>query len=157
MVQFNFNAQEYEPNNGGFDAIPAGQYEAIITNTEMKANRKQNGHYLEIECEILNGDFKGRRLWDRLNLNNPSQEAVAIAQGRLSAICRAAEVMELSDTAQLHNKPLLIKVSKVKRNDNDEWTNDIKAWYAVSTKRAALQGVPASTPPWQTKTDDCPF
>ena len=39
------------------------------------------GSYLNLTFEILDGNYKGRKVWSRLNLDNPNQQAVQIAAG----------------------------------------------------------------------------
>ena len=72
-----------------FDPIPAGKYLAAIIESNMKPTKSGKGQYLELTFQILEGDFKGRKVWARLNLDNPSAQTVKIARGELSAISRA--------------------------------------------------------------------
>ena len=88
MSTLNFNANEVEPSIG-FDAIPAGKYQAVITDSEMKDTKSGTGKYLQLEFEIIEGDYKNRKLWARLNLENANSEAVRMARADLSAICRS--------------------------------------------------------------------
>ncbi len=122
-----FNANDVEPNTA-FEPIPAGKYLAAITASETKQTRNGDGSYLELTLSILEGDFKGRVLWARLNLDNPNATAVKIARGDLSAICRAVNVMQPKDSTDLHNLPLVVNVKLKKRADNDELTNEIKGF-----------------------------
>ncbi len=89
MVNLNgFDATTVEPTTD-YDPIPAGKYLAVITDSEMKSTKSGNGEYLELTFQIIEGEFKNRNQWARLNLDNPNPKAVQIAQGELSAICRA--------------------------------------------------------------------
>ena len=72
-----------------FEPVPAGKYLAAIVESEMKPTKSGNGHFLELTFEVGEGPYKGRKLWARLNLDNPNPQAVQIARGELSAICRA--------------------------------------------------------------------
>ena len=74
-----FNANNVEPADS-FDPIPAGEYLCVITASDEKPTKSGNGTYLELEFEVIDGPHKGRKLWDRLNLNNPSEMAVKIAR-----------------------------------------------------------------------------
>src|SRR5687768_10917949 len=98
----NFNAHEVDPNSQ-FDPVPAGKYLAVITASEAKPTRSGKGSFLELTFEILEGDYKGRKLWARLNLENPSEMAVKIARAELSAICHATGVMQPKDSMELHD------------------------------------------------------
>ena len=131
----NFDANTVDPASS-FDPIPAGKYIAAITESEMKPTKNGNGHYLELTFDILDGQYKGRNVWARLNLDNPNATAVQIARGELSAICRAVGVIQPQDSIELHNLPLSIKVTCKKREDTGEITNEIKGY---EKKEAALQ------------------
>ena len=96
-----FNANDVEPT-GNFEAIPAGKYLAAITDSETKPTKTGAGSYLQLSFTVLEGEYKNRVLWARLNLANPNQTAVQIARGELSAICRAVGVMTPRDSAELH-------------------------------------------------------
>jgi len=145
-----FNANEVEPTTS-FDPVPAGKYLAAVTESEMKATKSGNGSYLQLTFTIVEGEYKNRVLWARLNLNNPNATAVKIAQGELSAICRAVGVMQPKDSAELHNLPLILTVKVKKRSDTDELTNEIKGYEAKAAAAGQPQQAPAtdSTPPWK--------
>ncbi len=104
-----FDSRTVEPNVG-FDVMPAGDYDAVIVGSEVKPTSKGDGKMLKLELQILNGQFQNRKVWDNLNIWNPNAQAVQIAKGTLSAICRAVNVLTPNDSAELHNKPLRIKL-----------------------------------------------
>lgn len=105
-----FDAEKVEPSTG-FDPIPDNEYTAMIVDSEVKPTKKGTGKYLNLSLEVVDGPYRGRRLWDMLNLWNPSAEAVQIAEATLSAICRSIGVMRPKESAELHNKVLKIKVA----------------------------------------------
>ncbi len=152
-----FDAQTVEPNDS-FDPIPNGDYLCIITTSEMKPTKAGDGAYLELELQVIEGPYQGRKLWDRLNLNNANETTVKIAKGTLSAICRAVGVLQPTDSCELHDLPLVAKVACRKRDDTEELTNVIKSYKkrdAVATTTPASSPAPAkaaatsSTPPWK--------
>lgn len=141
-----FDATTVEPNQG-FDAIPAGDYRACIVASEVKSTKDGKGRYVKLTFQILDGQFQNRKLWENLNLWNPSQEAVKIAQGTLSAIARAVNVLQVQDTSQLHNKPLTISV-KVKADQNGNKENRIGSYKPAQVAApAAFQPAGTSEPP----------
>ncbi len=121
-----FDANEVEPNEG-FSAIPGGDYPVIITDSKMKPTKNGNGKYLELELQILNGPHQNRKLFDRLNLVNPSDMAVKIAKGTLSAICRAVDVRTPKDSSELHNKPLTASV-KTRKDPDGNMRNEVSGY-----------------------------
>ena len=147
-----FNAAEVEPQSS-MEPIPAGWYNVMIVHSEFKATKAGTGEYLQLEMDVLDGENEGRKLWDRLNLNNPNQTAVDIAQRQLSAICRAVGVMTPQDSADLHDKPLQVKVSIRPAGNGYEASNEVKAYDAAQGAGAPTQqAAPASNAgkkPWQ--------
>jgi hypothetical protein len=145
-----FNANEVEPS-ASFEAIPAGKYLAMVTDSEMKPTKNGSGSYLQLTLTILEGEHKGRIVWARLNLVNPNQTAVRIAQSELSAVCRALGVMTPKDSVELHNIPLLITVKVKNRDDTGELTNEVKGYEHKAAATGHPQQVPVSdtTPPWK--------
>jgi hypothetical protein len=154
-----FNAHDVEPNDN-FEAIPAGKYIAAIVASETKPTKTGNGSFLELTFQVLEGEYHGRKLWARLNLDNPNPQAVQIARGELSAICRAIGVMTPQDSLELHNLPMQITVKCKKRDDTGDINNEIKGY---APKNAAPSGAQTqqqataasggtytgSTPPWK--------
>jgi len=143
-----FNANQVEPTTE-FEPIPAGKYLAMVTDSEMKPTKSGSGNYLQLTFQILEGEYKGRFVWARLNLHNDNATAVQIARSELSALCRAVGVMTPTDSVDLHNLPLIITVKCKRRDDTGDITNEIKGY----VKREAATGQPqqaaTTTPPWR--------
>lgn len=114
MAQLGFNggfdATQVAPA-GTFEVLPADDYLVQIINSAMKATKDNAGQYLELEMDILDGPYQGRKIFDRLNLINANAQTVEIANRTLSAICHATGVMSVSDSEQLHFKPIVAKVT----------------------------------------------
>jgi hypothetical protein len=147
----NFDANQVDPSVA-LDPIPAGKYLAVVSDSEYKPTKNGGGKYLQLTFQIIDGEYKGRLVWARLNLENKSEMTVKIARGELSAICRAVGVMQPKDSVELHNVPLEISVGLKKRDDNGEFTNVIKGYAkkgASAAPRPAVAGGPGSTPPWK--------
>ena len=143
-----FDANTVEPA-ADFEPIPAGQYLAVITNAEKKPTKSGTGAYLELTFQVIEGEYKGRLLWARLNIENPSAMAVKIALGELSAVCRAVGVLQPKDSCELHNLPLVISV-KQKADSEGELRNEIKGFARKeSTNPAKPAQAQSSTPPWR--------
>ncbi len=148
MATLHFNAHEVEPTTE-FDPIPAGKYLAVITDSEVKTTKAGDGSYLQLTFEIIEGQYKGRHLWSRINLDNPNQTAVKIARAELSAVCRAVGVMTPNDSVELHNLPLVIVVRCKKRKDTGEITNEIKGYEKKGAANGQPQQAASNTPPWR--------
>jgi len=141
----NFDASEHEP--ASFEPMPAGEYVAIATASEWKDTKAGTGQYLEITWEVIEGDHKGRKLWSRLNLKNPSDKAVEIASRELADIGRAVDLVRLNDSAQFHNVPVTLRVAI--REWNGEKRNEVKGVKAAKAGTAAPEKPAGNVkPPW---------
>lgn len=139
-----YDANVHEPM-GDFTPLPKGEYRAIAVESEMKATKAGTGQYLQIEWQVVAGDYNERKLWSRLNLDNPNEKAVEIAQRELSSICRAVGVMKPKNSEELHDKPLLLSVDVEERNDKPgEFSNRIKGYDAIEGKSGVKK--PAKKP-----------
>jgi len=150
MAKISFNAREVAPNS--FEAIPPGKYVAVITNSEFKETKSGKGMYLALTFEIIEGEHKNRKLWSRLNLENPNEKAVEIARGQLSAICHAINVPDLNDTAQLHDKPIVIRVTQ--KEFDGEMRNEVRGYFAREsaqqpTAPTSVSATSGSAAPWR--------
>ena len=145
-----FDANTVEPNSP-FDPLPAGKYLACITGSEMKPTKAGDGSYLELELTVLEGEYKDRKVWDRLCLNHPNAQTVKIARGNLSALCRAVGVMQPKDSVEMHNLPVMITVKVKKREDTGELTNEVKGYAKKDSAGGQPQQAPVTdnTPPWK--------
>lgn len=151
MAQINFNAAQVSPESQ-FTPVPNGDYPVVITESEMKPTRNGDGQYLQLVLEIIDGPYKGRKVWDRLNLVNSNSTAVEIAQRALSQICHAVNHLNLQDSVDLHNKPLVAKLV-VRQQPGYDDTNEVKEYKAASgysapaPQAAAPQASPAGNKP----------
>jgi hypothetical protein len=136
-----FDATQVDPR-GTFEAIPAGWYLVAIVESESKPTKSGTGTYLSLTLEIIEGENKGRKLWDRLNLDNPNAQAVEISKATLSAICHAVGVLRPTASEELHNKPMLAKISV--REYQGEYQNEVKGYkaQAQSGNNSGLEAKP---------------
>jgi len=148
-----FNAMAVEPQTS-YEPMPADWYKCVITQTEEKPTKKQNGSYLQLDIEVIEGKFAGRKVFDRLNLNNPNSVAVEIAQRALSKSIGAALQVPLHNSEELLDKPLMVKVAVRPASNGYEASNDVKGYAsagAAPAAPAAAAAAPqaAAAPPWK--------
>ena len=149
MATLNFDASQVKPATSA-DPLPAGKYIVAITASDRKTTKNGAGEYLEFELTVLDGEFKGRKAWDRLCISHSNAQTVEIARGNLSAICHAVGVMHPKDSVELHNLPLVIRVICKKSDETGEIRNEIKGY---SKREAAPQhpqtpAAATNTVPW---------
>jgi len=125
MSKLSFDASKVEPQRPT-DPIPAGWYPVHMTKSELKPTADGKGQRLAIELTVISGDFKGRKVFDGLNIKNPNAQAQEIGHQQLSAICHAVGVIKLTDSAQLHNKAFSAKVALEPERWVDKANNDVE-------------------------------
>lgn len=136
-----FNAGAIDPAKPR-TTLPAGEYKCVITGSGEQPTKAMTGTMLKLQMQVIEGPHQGAMVFDQLNINNPSQTAMEIAQRTLSAICRAVGVMMPQDSSDLHNKPLVVTVA-VETSQTYGSRNKVTG-YEPCDKAAA--GSPATAP-----------
>jgi hypothetical protein len=144
----NFDATQVAPA-APREAIPAGWYNCSMVKSDKKMTKNNNGSYLEVTFEVLDGPYARSQVIDNINLENQNPVAVEIGYRTLSAICHAVQVMQVQDTAILHNRPLQVNVGlRPAGPGNDgkhyEASNDVKGYKAIGG--AVAQSAPVAPP-----------
>lgn len=129
-----YNAEDYEPA-GEFTPVPEGWYTAMFTASEFKNTKRGDGQYLELTISVLDKPYEGRTVFARLNLDNPNDQAVQIAKGELSAICRAVGKMTPDDASELHNIPFKVKLG-IKPYEGKKY-NEVLAYKSIKSEGTA--------------------
>lgn len=111
-----------ELNTGGpLPLIPPGDYKAVAVSSEMKQTSKGDGQYLEIKFVLTEGPYANTEFVERLNILNPSQQAVSIAYDTLGRISKALGMNKTpADSNELHNKPVALAI---KTEEGKPWVD----------------------------------
>jgi hypothetical protein len=154
MAQFNFDASQIAPQ-ASTGPLPAGVYLAHIVESDVQPLKSGNGEGLKLTFEIIDGQLKGRKVWENLNIRHSSEDTQRIAQSQLSALCHAVNVIKLMDTAALHFKPVRINVTVREAVGQYKASNNIKGYEAagggISAPATAPTPAPvAEAPAWPT-------
>jgi len=92
-----------------FGLMPVDElYLGHIKKSEVKKTKAGTGLRLNMQVEIEESKNEGDKYANRLvfiglNIQNPSQQAVAISQKELASICDACGVEEIEDSDELHD------------------------------------------------------
>ena len=165
-LPYDFDASQVDPSSSmAADPNFTGWHKMIFGESEMKPTKDNTGQYLQLVADVIEGPYKGRKLWARLNLVNKSQQAVDIAYRELSAICHATGCMNVTDSQQLHNRPFLGNVEFEPQKGEYKAKNNLVGYKPAGAGPAATQAAPvtgtpapskqaeeaAAVPPWQRK------
>ena len=153
MPSIDFNADEFfkEVGTGDYFPMPPGNYQAQIIQDEEKIS-KNGDRYVQLTVQISDGQFKGRLLWESLNLWHSNEKPRSIARATFASICKAVGVKSPRDTSAILNKTLVIGVG-VRHNDyKGKEENHIKVYLPATTQPSvappAPQDVVVSESPW---------
>lgn len=140
MAQFSFNASSAPVMTPSVrEPLPSGKYEVVITNSDIRQTKAGTGEFIEIEMQVVEGDYTGRRIWERFNVNNANKQAEDIAKAALGALCMAVGVDNMTDTEQLHDIPFTVTL-EIDRKDP---TRNRVAGYGQGKPPAAKPAAPS--------------
>ena len=152
MPIIDFDVTSYEPQiKSSFEPLPPGDYQAIISDSAIKATKAGTGEYIELTMQITDGQHTGRRIWERLNISNPNKVAEEIARSQLNGLRAALGIAKLESTEQLHDTPFVLSLDI----DRKEPTrNRVMGYSSYKTARhtprlAAVET--ATSKPWERK------
>jgi len=152
MPQFDYEIGEVKERDSNqtsrFEPLPRGDYECIVIDTTIKDTKAGTGQYIEVTLQVVDGPASGRRLWDRLNISNPSKQAEAIAKEQLDRLCDAVGLThKMQQTEQLHDVPIMVSVDIDRK---DETRNRIDSYSKLSggTSSKPAPSV-AAKKPWE--------
>ena len=143
------------PEQDGFEPIPAGWYNARITEAEVKSTKAGTGSYIKVRYDITGPTHQGRVIYGNINLSNPNQQAEQIGIQQLGSLARSIGLEVISDSDQLINREVQIKLS-VKKDTTGQYndSNDVKGFKAVDGYMPPTASAPigkTATPPWAGK------
>lgn len=105
-----FDASQVPPAQP-LKALPEGWYKVVMTKDETKPGKNQGAEVTTVELTVAEGEYQGRKVYERLNLVNPNQQAVEIAWQTLSAICRAIGKIRFTQSSELYGIPFMVRLS----------------------------------------------
>jgi len=147
-----FDANSIEPQ-GDFEVLPPGKYPVLIEKAEVKKTKTGDGHYVALVHTILDGPGKNRKLFNNINIDNPSQQCMEIGLRTLAALGQALGLTCISDTSQLVNKTCIAHV-KVKDDRNEIRTYSALTQNPNPAPYPNNSTYPIGQPNFETKTNE---
>lgn len=132
MAHLGFDATQVQPDTGQLDPIPAGWYNAMVDESELKPTSDGLGARLAVRFNIIDGQYANRKIYTGFNIRNTNPVAQEIAFKQLSALAHAVGVLQVQDSQQLHGIPLKIRVKIRPPQNGYEAQNDISAYKDVN-------------------------
>jgi hypothetical protein len=164
MAIFSFDSSTVEKRENNFELLPAGWYVAQITESDIVKLKSGKGDGIKLTFDILSDSHRGRKIWQTLNVRHEIADTERIAQEQLGQLCDSIGIVRMTDTAELHNKPMQVKVKvRVSKDPQYEDQNEIIGYKSVGGASAPSMQIPAraaapaasapasSSPPWAKK------
>jgi len=142
MAGLSFNASTVEAKMG-MDPVPQGTYRVAIVESEQR-EPEGKAPYLLIQMQILEGEHKGRNLRTILNLAHEKESVRKMAASELSCICHAVGVLNVQDSVELHNIPMMVDVVVTPPKDGYDAGNRIKKYSSISTTAPGAKAMASS-------------
>lgn len=117
-----------------YTPLPDDDYLFKITESAWKPTSKKTGHYASLKLTVVEGvktgtTHKDRTLYRNLNLDNPNEQTVEIAEKEMTSICKACGRTGVDDTEELHGILFWGRVRQQKgRGDNPDGNKVTKYW-----------------------------
>jgi hypothetical protein len=73
-----------------FEPLPVGDYKARLIEVEIKPNKAGTGTNANAHFEIVNGDYKKRRLFHCFLVEHPNEKAIGFSNNKLNKFLAAA-------------------------------------------------------------------
>ena len=132
--------------------LPKGDYQAKVVESAVVPTASGSGEMLKLVFEVTAGDFRRRRIVERLNIVNPHATAQRIAQEMLARLCAAAGLAGIADSEELHDIPVVIRVDIRPSSDGYADRNTIKDYRAPAVAKPPPRQMANARRPW----DSCP-
>ena len=140
MGNLDFDVDNTEPVTMDFEPIPAGEYEVQITGSDVCATAAGTGLLLKLTMDVMSGEYAGRKVFEQLNIKNPSAKAEQIGRGILSALCRACGKMGIvEDSSDLHERPFKARVKIEPAVGEFKAKNKVTKYMALDEKNVAVK------------------
>lgn len=131
-----------------YDAIPAGMYEASISNAEIK-DSKSGGKYINVRYDITGPSHSGRVVFGMITISNANPKAEEIGRQQLGELIRCIGLDKLADTDQLIGGKLIVKIT-VENSEQYGEQNRVAGFRPVKSGSPSAEAK-TNTPPWQRK------
>ena len=94
-----------------WDVLPASEYVAQAVEASIQQPHSGDGYYLALTWKIIEGDYEGRQVWQRITYLHSSEQAQTIGRKMLKDLCVATGVAEQVDDAEVFLfKPVRIRL-----------------------------------------------
>lgn len=158
-----FDPTAHDTTQAEYSTLPLGIYRLEVTASDVVPTKAGTGTILKLTYDVIEPEeFKGRKIFANMNIENQNAVAQQIGQRELASLCRAIGLSDLSDSEELHFHAFTAKVGLEKPQEGYAQRNRIVRFYfpdegnvpeptidAVQPRLAANDNRPAARPAQQ--------
>jgi len=149
-----FDATQHEPagEDSEYQVLPEGEYTVIVTESEIvpiKSQMQEGGKQLQLTYKVIEGQYAGSEVKEWLGLYSTNPKGRNMGERKWSAVCNAVGKQRISDSREVHDIPLKIKVKvKARNDDQSKMTNDVVHRFSAGGGVAPQQQAPQTHSPY---------
>jgi len=144
MPGFTFNCNE-APEPQDFSPLEPGEYPAMIIDSGI--DEKKNGtEQVWLQYEVIDGASKGRKIRHWYTVKCANEQAVEIGLRQLRNVCESMGLAGITQTEELHDKPLVIVVGFRKDDKERNEVKNVKPFGSVPPAAEPAAQSPQSEP-----------
>ena len=104
-----FDPETQEGNS--WELLPVAEYVAQVVEASIQQPNSGDGYHLALTWKIIEGDYEGRQVWQRITYLHSSEQAQTIGRRTLKDLCDALGVNEqVKDAEVFLFKPARIRL-----------------------------------------------
>ena len=147
MARFDFSMDDYDSPTD-FEIIPEGTEVRMKCTEAEDKETSTGGEMIVATFVIIEGEHKGRKIWQNFNIVNKSEKAQNFGRRMISGWARAAGKPNAKNTDELLEKPFNVKLGIEKGTGNYKDKNTIASFLMAegASSPAPKSEKPASTP-----------
>ena len=140
--------EEAKSGGGGFEPIPDGDYDLLITGATASLTQSEKPMYT-IETTVQGGPSNGRKIWDRLIVSADNGRAMGFFFRKMKAIGLPIEFFQGQPTDEQITQALMhrtFRAKVVKSSYNGKDGNEIKEYYTATSGQPSYAGAAPTAP-----------
>ncbi len=84
-----------EVKDSGFRLLPNGKYHVIVEEAEVRTTKDGTGEYINVQFEVREAGYNGKKLFTMFNIKNNNAKAVEIGMQQLKNLITSSGKKEL--------------------------------------------------------------
>ena len=110
---YNKDNENASDTAGGFPLIPKGRYTVLVEKAEQQDS--QYGNVLSLTLQIIEGDYRGRLVWDRIYTDGDDDEKRNKSDFRIQKYFKAVGKPDSNDSDDLVGSPFVVSLNGTER------------------------------------------